>query len=68
LKTVTTPTLVIHGGADPLVPKEGSEDIARHVPGARLEIIDQMGHDLPPSQVNRMVDLIADHAATVLPR
>lgn len=62
LKTITTPALVVHGGADPLVPKEGSEDIARHIPGARLEIIDEMAHDLPPSQVGRMVDLIAGHA------
>ncbi len=62
LKTITTPTLVVHGGADPLVPKEGSEDIAHHIPGARLEIIDEMAHDLPPSQVDRMVDLIAGHA------
>jgi pimeloyl-ACP methyl ester carboxylesterase len=63
LKTITTPTLVIHGAADPLVPKDGSIDIARHVPGARLEIIDEMAHDLPPSQVDRMVELIAGHAA-----
>ena len=62
LKKITTPTLVVHGGADPLVPKEGSEDIARHIPGARLEIIDEMAHDLPPSQVGRIVDLIAGHA------
>jgi pimeloyl-ACP methyl ester carboxylesterase len=62
LKKITTPTLVVHGGADPLVPKEGSEDIARHIPGARLEIIDEMAHDLPPSQVGRMVGLIVDHA------
>jgi pimeloyl-ACP methyl ester carboxylesterase len=67
LKTITTPTLVVHGGADPLVPKEGSEDIARHIPGARLEIIDEMAHDLPPSQVGRMVDLIADHATASAP-
>jgi pimeloyl-ACP methyl ester carboxylesterase len=62
LKKITTPTLVMHGGADPLVPKEGSEDIARHIPGARLEIIDEMAHDLPPSQVGRILDLIAGHA------
>ena len=62
LKTITTPTLVIHGGADPLVPKDGSEDIARHIPNARLEIIDEMAHDLPPSQLGRIVALIADHA------
>ena len=62
LKTIKVPTLVVHGGADPLVPKEGSEDIARLVPGARLEIIEEMGHDLPPSQVERMVNLVAGHA------
>lgn len=67
LKKITVPTLVVHGGADPLVPKEGSEDIARHIPGARLEIIDEMAHDLPPSQVGRMVDLIADHATAATP-
>lgn len=62
LRKITLPTLVVHGGADPLVPKEGSEDIARHIPGARLEIIEEMAHDLPPSQVGRMVELIAGHA------
>jgi pimeloyl-ACP methyl ester carboxylesterase len=62
LKTIATPTLVIHGGADPLVPKACSEDIARHIAGSRLEIIDEMAHDLPPSQVGRMVELIAGHA------
>jgi pimeloyl-ACP methyl ester carboxylesterase len=66
LKTITVPTLVIHGGADPLVPKDGGVDTARHIHGARLEIIEEMAHDLPPSQVPRMVDLIADHAESVL--
>lgn len=64
LKSIRVPTLVIHGGADPLVPKEGSIDIARHIPHARLEIIDEMAHDLPPSQLPRMVDMIAGHAAS----
>lgn len=67
LKKVTAPTLVVHGGADPLVPKEGSEDIVRHIPGAQLEIIDKMAHDLPPSQVGRMVELIANHATASAP-
>ncbi len=62
LKAIKTPTLIVHGGADPLVPKDGSEDIARHISGSRLEIIDEMAHDLPPSQVGRMVELISDHA------
>ena len=65
LKQIKTPTLVIHGAADPLVPLAGSEDIVRNIAGAKLEIIDKMAHDLPPSQVGRMVDLIASHARSV---
>jgi pimeloyl-ACP methyl ester carboxylesterase len=65
LKTIRVPSLVIHGGADPLVSKDGSIDIARHIPHARLEIIEEMAHDLPPSKVPRMVDLIADHAGAL---
>jgi pimeloyl-ACP methyl ester carboxylesterase len=63
LKKITAPTLVVHGGADPLVPLACGEDTARHIPGARLEIIEEMAHDLPPSQVTRMVELIAGHAS-----
>ncbi len=61
LKSIKAPTLIIHGAADPLVPMAGSEDIARHVPDARLEIVDKMAHDLPPSQIPHMVGLIAGH-------
>lgn len=62
LARITVPTLVIHGAADPLVPMACSEDIARRIPGARLEIIPQMAHDLPPSTLPQIVALIADHA------
>ena len=63
LAQVRTPTLVIHGAADPLVPLACSEDIARRVTGARLEIVQEMGHDLPPSQMPHVMKLIVDHAS-----
>lgn len=63
LKGVTAPTLVIHGEADPLVPLAGGEDTAAHIPGARLEVIPGMGHDLPLPLVDRIADLIAGHAS-----
>ena len=66
LKKIKAPTLVIHGAADPLVPLAGSEDIARNVPGAKLKIIDEMAHDLPPSQIGHMVKLISDHATSAI--
>ena len=62
LKTITAPTLVIHGAADPLVPLACGVDTARQVPGARLEVIEGMGHDLPPQLIERLVALIDAHA------
>lgn len=62
LATVTAPTLVIHGSDDPVVPIEAGRDTAALVPGARLEEIPGMGHDLPPALLPRLVDLIAAHA------
>ena len=47
LATIRVPTLVLHGAEDPLIPAACGEDIARHVPGARLHLIPGMGHDLP---------------------
>ncbi len=62
LAAIDKPTLVIHGDADPLVPVECGIDTARHIKGARLEIIEGMGHDIPPQLVGRLTSLIADHA------
>jgi len=61
LKTITAPTLVIHGREDALVPLECGIDTARHIPDARLEIIDGMGHNLPEALMPRLLELIAGH-------
>ena len=55
LQTITAPTLVLHGKADPLVPFACGEDTARRIPGARLVGIEGMGHDLPPGVVDRLL-------------
>jgi pimeloyl-ACP methyl ester carboxylesterase len=47
LPEIRTPTLVIHGDADPLVPLACGEDTARRIPGAMLKVVPKMGHDLP---------------------
>ncbi len=62
LSTIQVPTLVIHGAADRLVPLACGVDTAKHIPGARLEIIEHMAHDLPPSQIPKIASLIAEHA------
>ena len=62
LQTISVPTLVIHGAADPLVPLACGEDTARQIPGARLEVIEGMGHDLPSQLIERLLALIDAHA------
>ena len=47
LATLKVPALVIHGAADPLVPKEGGVDTHEALRGSRLLILEGMGHDLP---------------------
>ena len=62
LATISAPTLVIHGREDPLVPLPGGIDTAEHISGARLEIVDGMGHNLPPGLWPMLVEMIAEHA------
>ncbi len=61
LRKITAPTLVIHGAEDPLVPVEAGRDTARHIEGAKLMVIEGMGHDLAPGLVGIMVEAIAAH-------
>jgi len=58
------PTLVIHGDSDPLVSMSGGQRTAELIPGAQLEIIEGMGHDLPPGEWARLVSLTISHIAT----
>lgn len=62
LKEIRTPTLVIHGEDDPLVPLAGGRDTAENIAGARLITIPGMGHDLPLALVDTLTGAIADHA------
>ncbi len=58
LATITAPTVVVHGDIDPLVPVEGGQDTAKHIPGAELRIIPGMGHDFPPELYETIVEAI----------
>ncbi len=51
------PTLVVHGLVDPLVRPSGGVATARAVPGSRLVMYPDMGHDLPRP---RWADLTAE--------
>jgi len=62
LAHVRTPTLVLHGEADPLVKLPGGEATAAAIPGARLVTIPGWGHDLPLKLVPRLAGEIGSHA------
>ena len=62
LKNVKVPTLVIHGDADPLVPVEGGKETAEVIPGAKLLIIEGMGHSIPAAAAPRIIKAIINHA------
>jgi pimeloyl-ACP methyl ester carboxylesterase len=62
LRTIRTPTLVIHGSNDRMVATSGGVATAKAIPAARLMIIDGMGHDLPEAAWPRLVEAIAGHA------
>jgi pimeloyl-ACP methyl ester carboxylesterase len=62
LRTLDVPTTVIHGTDDILVDVSGGKATADAIPGARLELIEGMGHDLPAQLWPRFVELIVENA------
>ena len=62
LKRIRVPTLVIHGKSDRLVRPSGGRATARAIPGAKLDLIDGMGHDLPRGVWPRILDGIEQTA------
>jgi pimeloyl-ACP methyl ester carboxylesterase len=62
LPRIASPTLVLHGDADPLVPIACGLDTARRIPGARFVAVPGMGHDLPP----QVVEILLQHIVPFL--
>jgi pimeloyl-ACP methyl ester carboxylesterase len=52
------PTVVLHGSEDPLLSPEHGQSIASAIPGARFELIDGLGHSLPPDAVPHVLKAV----------
>jgi pimeloyl-ACP methyl ester carboxylesterase len=65
LRAIRTPTCVIHGDGDPLLPLKHGRDCAAKIPGAKLEVIPGMGHDLPASLLPLLGDAVLAHLRRV---
>lgn len=62
LGKVVAPTQILHGSDDPLVRPICGRRSASLIRGARLEVIDGMGHDCPKALMPRWAELIAANA------
>jgi pimeloyl-ACP methyl ester carboxylesterase len=65
LATITAPTLVLSGEADPVQPPRAGRATADAIPGARFVTYPGMGHDLPPALWPAIINDIDDIASTV---
>lgn len=63
LAGIAHPTLVVHGDADLMLPVANAHLIAAAIPGARLEILEDVGHMFWWEQPERSAALVREHAA-----
>jgi pimeloyl-ACP methyl ester carboxylesterase len=63
LPGLRTPTLVVHGTQDQLLPVENGRLIASLIPGAQLEILEGLGHMFFWERPERSAELVRAHAA-----
>jgi 3-oxoadipate enol-lactonase len=62
LPEIKAPTLVIHGTLDQMLPVENGQMIAGLIPGARLEILEGIGHMFFLEEPQRTAQLVREHA------
>jgi pimeloyl-ACP methyl ester carboxylesterase len=63
LRKLDLPTTVIHGTSDALIRPSGGRATASAIPGARLRVVEGMGHDLPRELWPLFAGEFADTAA-----
>lgn len=63
VSSITAPTLVIHGTADPMFPVEHGEALADDIPAARLLRLEGRGHGIEPADRERIAAAIIDHVS-----
>jgi pimeloyl-ACP methyl ester carboxylesterase len=61
LSSITSPTLVIHGTADPMFPIEHGEALAEEIRCARLLRLEGAGHGVDRADWEVVVEAILEH-------
>ncbi len=60
-RQIQKPTLVVHGSKDRLLPASHGKAVAKAISGAKFELIEGMGHDIPPHFIPQLSGLFAHH-------
>jgi pimeloyl-ACP methyl ester carboxylesterase len=60
---IAAPTLVVHGTHDPLFPPAHGEALAAAIPGARLLLVEGLGHELPRWAWDDVLPALIEHTA-----
>ena len=63
LSTISAPTLVIHGTADPMFPIEHGDALAEAIPRATMVPLEGAGHGISPADCEPIVRAILEHTA-----
>jgi pimeloyl-ACP methyl ester carboxylesterase len=58
LPSLKVPVSIVHGDVDPVFPIEAARQLAVAIPGARLNVVPGMGHDLPPVFWSAVLDAV----------
>ena len=61
VRTISVPTLVVHGAGDLLIPPAKGRETADLIPGATFQLIDGMGHDIPPGLGKPLAEIVLTH-------
>jgi pimeloyl-ACP methyl ester carboxylesterase len=62
---ITVPTLVVWGERDPWIPAERGRELARRIPGARLELLPAAGHLVQEDEPEELARLLAAHLSAL---
>jgi pimeloyl-ACP methyl ester carboxylesterase len=61
VRTISVPTLVVHGSGDMLIPPSKGEETAELIPDATFKLINGMGHDIPPGLGKPLAEIVLAH-------
>jgi pimeloyl-ACP methyl ester carboxylesterase len=62
---VAVPTLVVWGEHDPWIPAQRGRELARRIPGARLEVLPAAGHLVQEDEPEELARLLTRHLSSI---